>query len=132
MRLAGCAIAILIAACLSPLEVGPLGSWGSTQADLRLQPSGGTLTYPCASGTVDAGWTEASDGSWSATGTHNILYPLALGTFPATYAGQFNGDQLDFHAVVRGLPGGGTLVLGPFHLVRDGPGVARPAVGCPL
>lgn len=132
MRLTSCAIAILVAACNSPFAIGPLGRWGSTQADLTLKVSGGALTYPCAAGTVAAGWTEASDGSWSATGTHIILYPLMRGAFPATYTGQFHGDQLDFRVVVHGLHGGDTLAFGPFHLTRDGPAVSAPPGGCPV
>lgn len=130
MRVTWYGIAILLVACHSPMEVGPLGSWGSTKVRLDLGPSGGKVTYPCATGTVSAGWTEATDDTWAATGTHTYLAPLAQGPDTASYSGHFNGNQLDFLVIVAAPQGMDTL--GPFQVVRNGGGPSVPPHGCPV
>lgn len=117
--------AIFASACSSPFAVGPVGDWGSSQAHLDLTLSGGTVQYQCGMGTIDSGWALNPDGSWLATGKHYLGGgPVAdSGRSPhaALYSGRFIGDRLDFRVFVPDV--GDTL--GPFNLVRNGPGVSE-------
>jgi hypothetical protein len=118
-------IAILGAACVSPVGIGPVGDWGSNQASLKLALSGGTVMYQCGMGTVDSGWTVQTDGSWRANGEHFFGGgPAPVNgrpPHPAVYSGVFEGDRLTMTAIVTDL--GDTL--GPFHLVKNGPSVSE-------
>jgi hypothetical protein len=125
MKVTAPVVALLAAACTSPLGIGPLGDWGSDQASLELTRAGGTATYQCGMGTVDSGWTEGTDGSWSATGKQYFGGgPIPAGGHPphaALYSGRFDGDRLAFTVIVPDV--GDTL--GPFHLIRGGPSVSE-------
>ena len=116
---------LCVAACSAPTDGSPAGQWGSQQASLILQPSGGTVTYQCGAGTVDSTWSVDSDGQWLATGTHYFgggPEPAHGRTpHPARYTGQLHGNRLDFTVNLTDLG----QTLGPFHLVRDGPAVSE-------
>ncbi|HEX4562065.1 MAG TPA: hypothetical protein VH113_09575 [Gemmatimonadales bacterium] len=126
MKIRAVALAALFAAaCSSPFGVDPVGDWGGTRAHLDLRLSGGTVQYECGMGTIDSGWAENPDGSWLATGQHYLGGGPASDTshspHPALYSGRFTGDRLNFRVFVPDL--GDTL--GPFSLVRNGPGVSE-------
>ena len=125
MRIGVIFAALTAVACSSPLGVGPVGDWGSQQAHLDLNLSGGTVTYQCGMGTVDSGWAKNPDGSWLASGKHYFgggpVPDSGRQPHAALYAGRFEGNRLDFTVFVPDV--GDTL--GPFHLVRGGPPVSE-------
>jgi hypothetical protein len=119
------ALSAMLAACTSLTDAGVAGQWGSTQASLVLQRSGGTVSYQCGFGTVDARWSLNADGQWLATGQHFFgggPDPIeGRPPHPARYSGQLVGDQLDFTVTLTDLG----QTLGPFHLTRGGPTVSE-------
>ena len=107
------------AGCASVPEPRSLaGSWGGTHVGAQLSPSGGTLDYDCASGTIH-GLSVMPNGSFSAIGRH---MPAAGGperagevrpTFAARYSGRIDGDRM---TLAGRLENG--VELGPFTLRR--------------
>ena len=103
----------------------PAGSWGGPEATLVLAPTGGTVTFLCGSGTIDAGWRVAQDGRWTASGQYfggGGPLPVGGGTpYDAQYAGTVSGNILTFTVLVPDL----ALRLGPYRVVRDAPGASE-------
>ena len=126
MRFIAAFFAVVIVACSSSTDQADIiGKWGSQQASLVLQRSGGTVSYQCGAGTVDSAWTLSASGQWTATGQHYYGGgPVPVGgrqPHPARYAGQLDGAQLEFTVTVTDL----AQVLGPFYLTRNGPTVSE-------
>lgn len=125
MRFRGVLFTILIVACSSLTESDLVGQWGSEQASLVLQRSGGTVSYQCGAGTVDSAWTIGADGDWLATGQHYFGGgPDPVGgrpPHPARYDGHLTGAGLDFTVTLPDLE----QTLGPYHLTRNGPAVSQ-------
>ncbi len=123
MRIVGCLVLALLAACASPTAPAVIGEWGGTEASLTLTASGGTVSYACGAGTIDPGWTLSKSGRFSATGQHYTGGgPAPLGgrpPHPARYAGQVTGDMLTLTVTLLDLD----ATLGPFRLERGGPPV---------
>ena len=123
MRIALVLVSALALGCASPTAPVVAGSWGGSQVSLTLDRSGGMLTYPCATGTIDSTWTLSADGVFAATGSHFFgggPVPPGGGTpHPARYAGQVNNYVLTLTVTLTDL----NQTLGPFTLVRDGPAV---------
>lgn len=118
-----CLAALGVLSCTSATAPEPEGQWGSTQASLQLQRSGGTITYQCGDGTIDSTWTVDGAGVFRATGQHfpgGGPEPIG-GRTPqaATYSGQFRGRILTLRVTI--MPG--SVQLGPFTLVRGETGV---------
>ena len=123
MRIAPCVLAALLVGCASLMEPGVTGRWGGSQVSLLLDRTGGTLTYPCATGTMDSTWTLGADGALTATGEHYFgggpVLPGGGTPHPATYAGHISGNVLTLSVTLTDLK----ETLGPFTLVKDGPEV---------
>jgi len=117
------ALLSLVVGCASPTAPVVVGSWGGSQVSLDLDRSGGTLTYPCAAGTIDSTWTLGADGVFTSTGDHYFgggPVPPGGGTpHPARYDGRLNGNVLTLTVTLLDL----NETLGPFTLVRNGPQV---------
>ena len=117
------ALLSLVVGCASPTAPVVVGSWGGSQVSLTLDHSGGTLTYPCAAGTMDSTWTLSASGMFAASGEHFFGGgpDPAQGRppHPARYAGEVNGALLTLTVTVLDL----NETLGPFTLVRGGPPV---------
>jgi hypothetical protein len=109
------------AACATTTAPAAVGTWGGTEASVALTRSGGTVSYACGMGTIDASWTLAADGRFAATGVHYLgggPVPAGGGTpHPAVYSGLVSGDRFEFTVTLTDLG----QTLGPFHMVRDGP-----------
>ncbi len=123
MRTAFGLVLALAAGCASPTAPVMAGGWGGAQVSLVLERSGGELTYPCATGTIDSTWTLSPDGVFAGSGQHYFAggpVPPGGGTpHPASYAGQVNGYVLTLTVTLTDLK----QTLGPFTLVRNGPAV---------
>jgi hypothetical protein len=96
---------------------GPVtGTWGGVHASLALTGDGGTITYDCAHGAVQAPVILGSDGTFDVAGVHVREHggPVRIDEVPdsvaARYVGQVHGD----HMTLRVLAGPDTL--GPFEL----------------
>jgi hypothetical protein len=95
------------------------GAWGGAHAGLTLTAEGGTISYDCAHGTLDAPVRPDRDGRFDVIGVHVREHggPVRAGEVldaePARYLGQVTGDSM----VLRVLVGPDTL--GPFTLQRD-------------
>ena len=123
MRIAATLLGLMALACQTPTAPGAIGTWGGREASLVLAISGGTLSYPCGSSTVDSGWTIGTGGQFSATGQYFFgggpVPPGGSPPHPARYAGSIQGDMFTFTVTLTDL----NETLGPFHMVRDGPPV---------
>ena len=111
--------------CSSATAPTLLGQWGGHEASLTLTPSGGTVAYPCGSGTIDSAWTINQSGQFAASGQHFFgggpVPPGGTVPHPAQYSGQVGGQFLTFTVSVTDL----AVTLGPFHLIRGGPAVVE-------
>lgn len=108
-------------------NVGLEGAWGGIHAGLTLTAEGGTISYDCAHGTLDAPVRRDREGRFEVSGVHVREHggPVRVGEVldsePARYIGQVTGD----HMVLQVLVGSDTL--GPFTLRR---GVAPQLFRC--
>lgn len=111
---------LLVACSTTPTATSVVGAWGGTSASLVLQADGGQVTYLCGAGTIDAGWSVAPDGAFTATGRHYYgggPVPIEGRTpHPATYLGHIDGDRMTLTVTVIDS----NATLGPFELVRNG------------
>ena len=114
--------ALLLAGCASIAQAPQTvtGDWGGTHVGLRLEPSGGTLDYDCASGTIGP-VTPGPDGAFTAVGRHTPGHGgperegEILPTYTIRYSGVVRGDRMS----LRGRVENG-VDLGPFDLRRGG------------
>lgn len=99
-------------------DTGLDGAWGGSHAGLTLTSGGGTISYDCAHGTLEAPVRPDREGRFEVIGVHVREHggPARAGEIlesePARYLGQVTGDRM----VLRVLVGSGTL--GPFTLQR--------------
>jgi hypothetical protein len=123
VRLGLVALLPLALGCSSPTAPDVVGAWGGAQASLVLGPSGGTVSYLCGAGTIDATWTVNADGRFVASGEHFFGGgPMPVGgatPHPARYDGRVVGDRLTLTVAITDL----NETLGPFDLMRGGPAV---------
>jgi hypothetical protein len=110
----------LLAACAT-VSAAPLpltGEWGGTHIGLQLTPSGGTLDYDCAHGTIGP-VIVGPGGRFSAEGTHTAEHGgpdrqgEVLPSLHASYDGIVNGSRMTLTAH---LDNG--VQLGPFSLSK--------------
>jgi hypothetical protein len=113
----------LAAACSSSTAPEASEVWGGTEASLTLTPAGGSVSYPCGSGTIDSGWTIGGGGRLLGTGQHFFgggpLPPEGRPPHAARYFGQISGTALTLSVIVTDLRD----TLGPYQLTRGGPEV---------
>jgi hypothetical protein len=87
---------LLIAAgpCSTDLA-GPIAAceWGGDHVGLTVSPTGGTLEYDCASGTIDQPVVAAANGNFVAQGTHTIGHggPIMVGEIPDRHPARYEG-----------------------------------------
>ena len=90
-----------------------------------LSRTGGSVNYQCGAGTIDSTWTLTADGTFTGTGLHYFGGgPVPSGgrqPHPARYVGHVTDDRLALSVVLTDLD----QTLGPFQMVRDGPGVTE-------
>ncbi|MBC7841852.1 MAG: hypothetical protein H7099_06055 [Gemmatimonadaceae bacterium] len=108
-------------ACASPLAPDANGQWGSSQADLVLTRTGGTLTLQCGSGTIDSTWQLSAAGDFTGTGmTFGGGGPDPIGgrvPQPSRYTGHIAGSTFILSVVVIQS----NATLGPYRMRRGGP-----------
>ena len=94
------------------------GAWGGVHVGLTLTAEGGTISYDCAHGTLEAPIRRDGEGRFEVIGSHvreqggPVRVGDVLDSEPARYLGQVTGDRM----VLRVLVGSDTL--GPFTLQR--------------
>ena len=111
---------LLLIGCASvpPSPQPVIGDWGGTHVGMHLEPSGGTLDYDCASGTIGP-VSPGAGGAFKAEGTHTPGHGgperegVVLPTYAASYSGIVRGDRM---ALQGRLDNG--VELGPFELRR--------------
>lgn len=97
------------------------GVWGGVHAELTLTAEGGTISYDCAHGGLEAPVRPDRAGRFEVTGVHVREHggPVRVGeipdSVPARYLGQVNGDRMVLSVLV------GPDTLGPFALQRGVP-----------
>jgi hypothetical protein len=114
---------LLVAACQSvPAPAVPVtGTFGGQHVSLTLGPTGGSLAYDCAAGSIDEPVIPDRDGRFRVRGTHIPGHggPERVGelnpAFPATYEGRADGGRLSL--IVRVVSTG--EVVGQFTLRLD-------------
>ena len=102
------------------------GDWGGPRIGLRLDPSGGTIEYDCAAGTIEP-VVPGPDGRFIVSGTHVTGFggPERVGQVRPTYSASFQGTVRGNRMVLRGQVENG-VELGPFTLRRGAePGLLR-------
>ena len=112
-----------LAGCATPSGIaGPVaGQYGGAHIGLNIGPSGGTIEYDCATGTIAAILPDAA-GRFVSEGTRRPEHggPSRVGevlpTLRVRFDGAVRGDQLS----LRGRIENGVL-LGPFDLRRGAP-----------
>ena len=115
---------LALGACAAvPAAPLPLtGDWGGAHVHLSLTPTGGTVEYDCAHGTIDQPVIPGSGGRFAALGTHVREHggPVRMGEIlpssPARYSGAVRGDRMTLSVEVNGIG-----AMGPYHLVRGAP-----------
>ena len=74
---------------------GPIASseWGGVHVGLTIIDNGGTLEYDCASGTIDQKIVAATDGKFTAIGTHTRGHggPIMQGELPDRHPARYDG-----------------------------------------
>ncbi|HEX6072151.1 MAG TPA: hypothetical protein VFY95_04005 [Sphingomicrobium sp.] len=124
----GVLLPLLLAACASvPAASGPVtGDWGGPHVGLHLGPTGGTLEYDCAAGTIGP-VIPGRGGRFVADGTHTPGWggPEIAGQVRPTYRARFSGSVSGDRMTMAGRVANG-VDLGPFTL-RSGaePGIFR-------
>jgi len=103
-----------IAACSSSTAPEASGVWGGIEASLALTSSGGSVSHPCGSRTIDSRWTIGG----------GPLPSEGRPPHPARHFGQIPGTALTLSVIVTDL--GDTL--GPYQLTRGGPEVMEPCL----
>ena len=92
----GFASLCLVAAgpCVRDLA-GPIASseWGGEHIGLTISDVGGALEYDCASGTIDQRIAAATDGNFTAIGTHTRGHggPIMQGEVPDRHPARYDG-----------------------------------------
>jgi hypothetical protein len=92
------------------------GPWGGAHAGLTLTETGGTITYDCAHGGLNAPVVPDGAGSFDVVGVHVREHggPIHVGeipdSLPARYVGQVSRDRMTLRVLV------GADTLGPFEL----------------
>lgn len=113
-------LAALLGGCAS-VPVGPVplaGDWGGPHVALHLAPSGGTLDYDCAHGTIGP-LLLGPGGRFTAQGTHSAEHggPVREGevlpSWRVRYSGVVTGDRMTVEGNVET-----GILLGPFELRR--------------
>ncbi len=93
-----------------------IGRWGGAHAGLTLTELGGTISYDCAHGGLDAPVVPDGSGRFDVGGVHVREHggPVRVGevpdSLPARYVGQVSGDRMGLQVFV------GADTLGPFEL----------------
>lgn len=94
------------------------GAWGGAHIGVRLDPSGGSIEYDCAAGTIGP-VAPGPAGQFLASGTHVTGFggPERVGqarpTYSATFSGTVRGDTMHLRGQVEN-----GVELGPFTLRR--------------
>ena len=97
------------------------GAWGGIHAGLLLGAEGGTISYDCAHGTLEAPVRPDRQGRFEVAGLHVREHggPVRVGEVldsePARYLGRVTGDRMVLQVLV------GSDTLGPFTLRRGVP-----------
>ena len=93
---------VALVGCASPLPASPVtGDWRSNQAEMTLNPQGGTIEFGCASGTIGAVNLDAK-GEFKVAGTFTQGSPVIRiddpppTPQPVTYTGSVAGNTLTF------------------------------------
>lgn len=96
---------------------GPItGAWGGAHAGLSLTSTGGSISYDCAHGGLNAPIAPDAEGAFEVAGVHVREHggPIRMGevpdSLPARYFGQVDNDRMTLRVVV------GADTLGPFDL----------------
>ena len=116
------AIALIAAAPCAKDLAGPVdpSEWGGNHVGLTVSDAGGALEYDCASGTIDQKIVAATDGNFTALGTHTkghggpILQGETPDRHPARYDGWTDGQTMTLKVTLT--DSGETL--GTFNLTR--------------
>lgn len=112
-------------ACTSSTSPELFGTWGGNDASMVLGLDGGTITYLCGSGTIDAGWRFLPGGTFSATGNHYYgggpVPSQGRTPHPATYVGHVQGKVMTLSVTITDQD----TILGPYTLVKGGPAVSE-------
>jgi hypothetical protein len=113
------AFAVLGCCASAPSEPRLLtGDWGGVHVGLKLGPTGGTLDYDCAHGTIGPVRVDTG-GSFVAAGTHTpehggpVREGEVLPTWRVRYDGVVRGERMRFQGRVET-----GVLLGPFELRR--------------
>jgi hypothetical protein len=92
------------------------GLWGGVHAGLTLTETGGTISYDCAHGGLNAPVVPNGSGTFDVAGVHVPEHggPIRVGevpdSLPARYVGQVTRDRIKLRVLV------GADTLGPFDL----------------
>lgn len=111
----------------SPLGVSSGDMFGGEGIRLTVTDGGAELEFDCADGRIEEPLRPGSDGSFEADGTFTfgqggpIREDDPPRTEPARYSGVLRGDRLAIGAALLESD----LVIGPYALKRDDPGVIR-------
>lgn len=117
-----------LSACADTLS-GPelLGTWGGEGIQLVLEPSGGTMEFDCAAGTMDVPLIPRKDGSFTVQGTWTRGHggPAREGEEPEVLATIWSGDIEGKRMAIAGRVLAEDLILGPYQLFKDADGLLR-------
>ena len=116
------AVLLMAAGPCSKDLAGPIAAseWGGDHVGLTVSETGGTLEYDCASGTIDQPILAATDGNFTAIGTHTRGHggPIRIDEIPdrhpARYDGWTDGETMRLSVTLTDTGD----KLGSFTLVR--------------
>jgi hypothetical protein len=112
----------------SPVDV-PLGRWGGDRVELLVASNRSTVTFCCASGSIEQAIVPDASGHFEALGTYTFDGgPIPVGgnqPVPAHYSGAIDGSTMVLQVATP------STVLGPFTLILGRPGLLQDCI-CPL
>jgi hypothetical protein len=113
-------LAVVVAGCsswgVSGISGPVTGAWGGPHASLSLTSIGGSISYDCAHGGLNAPIAPDAEGAFDVAGVHvpehggPIRVDEVPDSLPARYFGQVNDDRMTLRVLV------GADTLGPFDL----------------
>lgn|SRR5258708_30702744 len=129
-RVAFGAALLFLEACGShgPVDV-PLGRWGGDRVELLVASNSATVTFCCATGSIDQALVPDASGRFDAVGTYAFQGgPIPVGgnpSVPAHYSGAVDGSTMILQVATP------SAMLGPFTLIFGRAGLLQDCI-CPL
>ncbi len=120
MRRVAVWLAVALGCTQSPTALDLLGAWGGDHLSMQVEPTGATLEYDCATGTITEALVPDGAGHFDVRGVHTPGHggPVREGEigphYAARYVGLVRGDEMTLVVSLVDT----SVVVGTFTLER--------------